>query len=176
MDSPDPCPDERRKSFRCCVTAPQQAAELIVGRRRIAVRVTNESSGGLAVVVDGDPGVRVDDLAELLTSAGQSVVRVAHIAPYADVSTGDGSLCLGLTRLQELPPKSLRACPPDDGRAGCAAALATTSGAWHRIRGVILAIVLATAVMATLAALIRWNHPVVQRFLKAQSYSASNAI
>jgi len=77
--SGDPSQTENRRSFRCNVPESQREAVLRVGRRRLAVRLYNESAGGFAVWCERDPALAPDDRARLFTVFGTFEVRVAHV-------------------------------------------------------------------------------------------------
>jgi hypothetical protein len=169
MSSPNQLQDERRGSDRCCMYGSQQAAELVVDKRRIAVRVLNQSSGGLAAVADSDPGLRVDDVAALITTTGQFMVRVARVGPVDDDQGADGAVYLGLQRIEQMPSTSPGVSNADDCRTIGPTDASPATGKWQRIRGVLLAVGIALALLAALAALIRSNNPLVRRFLAQQT-------
>jgi len=114
LDSPSKevamsCPENgvnQRKSFRCPVPNSRREAELRVRRRRLPVRLFNESSGGFAAWANRDPGVKVDEVAQLFTAVGRFEVRVAHVAQLAPAEVGQHGaeplFRIGLERLREL--------------------------------------------------------------------------
>jgi hypothetical protein len=106
MIKPDTQSDQRQ-SYRCPVVESQQPAELRVGRRRISVRLYNESSGGFGALTLENPGLNADDLAQLLTSAGQFTVRVAFVREVAgeghEESVGS-YFRMGLQRVGDIEP------------------------------------------------------------------------
>jgi hypothetical protein len=97
---------DQRKSYRCPVDEAHQAAELAVGRRRVPIRLYNESAGGFAALADNDPGVSLGDVVGLRTCSGTFEVRVAHMSrvePAAGDDRGPQSTFqLGLERLRDL--------------------------------------------------------------------------
>jgi hypothetical protein len=97
---------DQRKSYRYPVDETHQAAELAVGRRRVPIRLYNESGGGFAARADNDPGVSLGDVVGLRTCNGTFEVRVAHVSriePAAsDEPNPQAAFQLGLERLREL--------------------------------------------------------------------------
>jgi len=126
---------DHRKAFRCNVPDSQQEAVLCVGKRRLAVRLQNESAGGFAVWCERNPRIAPHDEARFFTSFGKFEVRVAHVAavepdplgaePEGDLApaTPPGGFRLGLELLREMDPEFRP--PGDHGRAdpGAAAAM-----------------------------------------------------
>ena len=106
---------DQRKSYRCPVAESQQTAELRVRRRRYAVRLYNESSGGFAALADRDPRVVAGDVVRLFTAAGGFEVRVAHVSRIEPAARGGQDappvFRIGLERLRDL------AFSPDDQAA-----------------------------------------------------------
>lgn len=99
-----------RRSFRASLPEKQKEAILKVGPLRFAARLVDESVEGTAVRVDGDPGVKPDDVVRLTTSSGTfnaRVVRMAQLEPQQSHGNRDGpQFCLGLEWLQRpaMPP------------------------------------------------------------------------
>ena len=97
---------DQRKSYRCPVDQTHAAAELAVGRRRVPIRLYNESSGGFAAVADSDPGVSLGDVVGLRTCNGTFEVRVAHVSrvetPAGENRIRPPQFRLGLERLRDL--------------------------------------------------------------------------
>jgi hypothetical protein len=97
---------EQRKSFRCRVAQPRQAAELKVGRRRIPIVLFNESAGGFGAWVECDPRVKAGELLQLMIGPDRLEVRVAHVteveAASAEPECGKPLFRVGLKRLREL--------------------------------------------------------------------------
>jgi len=102
--------DNRRKSYRCSVAGERQEAELVVGDRRIPVRLQDESAGGFAVVAAGRPPVDRGATLQLQTASGWFEVRVVRVTK---IESTDGpeehegmqngrTFCLGLQRLRDV--------------------------------------------------------------------------
>jgi len=108
---------DHRKAFRCNVPESQQEAVLCVGRRRLAVRLENESAGGFALWCERNPRIAPDDKARFFTSFGKFEVRVAHVAEVEPDPPGEepeGGLArstpprgfrIGLELLREMDPR-----------------------------------------------------------------------
>jgi len=101
---------DQRKSYRCRVPEGQEHAELQVGRRRLPIRLFNESCGGFAALVEGNPRIKIDDVLQLITGTGQFGVRVAYLSPIVQASSGsqrgEPLLRIGLERLDEQSPSA----------------------------------------------------------------------
>lgn len=101
---------DRRNAFRCNVQSAREEALLVVGRKQVPARLTDESAGGFAVVTEGRLDVQVGDVVRLRTDSGWFEVRVANLRaePAAPTEATDetevteSSLCLGLERQREL--------------------------------------------------------------------------
>ena len=108
---------DQRKSYRCRVPEGQEHAELQVGRRRTPIRLFNESAGGFAALVEGNPGIKVDDVLELITSLGRFEARVAYVSQVMQASSGrkqgEPLLRIGLERLRDLSPVARFEAQPD---------------------------------------------------------------
>ena len=70
----------RRGALRCPLPQSRQEAVLKVGEDHVMVRLVDESAEGFAVLAERTPGVEVDDVIQLWTTAGRFEVRVASIA------------------------------------------------------------------------------------------------
>jgi hypothetical protein len=97
---------DQRKSYRCPVDEAHQAAELVVGRRHVPIRLFNESAGGFAALADNDPRVSIGDVVGLRTCAGTFEVRVAHVGRVEPAAGNNqrpqATFQLGLERLRDL--------------------------------------------------------------------------
>jgi len=116
---------EQRKSFRCAISSQPQDGELKVDSVWLPVRLLDQSAGGFAILVEGTPGIEVDDVVQLHTNTGWFEVSVAYITLVepseaeaelkAEVETeaedGNRVFRLGLRRLGELVPAGEDQCP-----------------------------------------------------------------
>jgi len=101
---------DHRGAFRCPLPQSRQEAVLKVGEDYVMARLVDESAKGFAVTTDRTPGVDVDDVIGLWTTAGRFEVRVASIAQarasrtYLPQDPGHVELPsrLGLERLRDL--------------------------------------------------------------------------
>jgi hypothetical protein len=83
MTKKEPARDLRR-SFRCPVADANQSCQLKVGSQFLPVTLQDESAGGFSVLVDRPLHLKINETAELQTSAGRfevSVVHVTHVPP-----------------------------------------------------------------------------------------------
>jgi hypothetical protein len=79
---------DHRRSFRCTVADAHQTCQLKVGSRVLSATLQDESAGGFSVLVDRPTGLKVNQTAELQTSAGRfevSVVHVIQVLPPDDI-------------------------------------------------------------------------------------------
>ncbi len=101
---------DKRESYRCQVPQGQEHAELQIGRQRTSIRLFNESAGGFAAMVEGNPGIKVDDVLKLTTSMGRFEARVAYLSQVMQASSGQKQeeplLRIGLERLGDLPAEA----------------------------------------------------------------------
>ena len=109
----------QRRSFRCSLPDAQQDAVLETGQRRFAVRLLNESIEGVAVWVEGSPGVEADEVVRLSTTFGRFEARVVHVVQLAPAQTGGErgkpQFCLGLEWLKEpKAPSAMQQMPPPE--------------------------------------------------------------
>jgi hypothetical protein len=88
--------DDRRQTFRCAVVD-ADVAMLIVGRRRLAVGMIDESREGFAVIARQAPGIEPGATAWLERAAACCQVRVI------DVQRQEDEFRVGLARLEEAP-------------------------------------------------------------------------
>lgn len=108
---------DQRKTYRCRVPEGQEHAELQVGRQRTPIRLFNESAGGFAALVEGNPGIKMDDVLELITGMGRFEARVAYVSQVMQASSGkkhgEPLLRIGLERLGDLSPAARFEAQPD---------------------------------------------------------------
>jgi hypothetical protein len=159
---------ELRKTYRCPVPEGRQQAELRVGRRWLGVRLYNESSGGFAAWLEGDPRLQVGDRGQLYAEAGGFDVRIAHVGPAdavendllgaGDRREGATLYRLGLERLADLEPRG-RQRSARDGLPRCDVPLQSHFG-------ILLVAVLALLVVAAMlgAAALTTDPQVLVRF------------
>ena len=97
----------RRRSFRCRVPEGQQGAVLTAGQRRYPVQLFNESAEGAGAWAERDPGVKADDLVELITTFGRFQARVIHVtqldAATAEAASTAPRFRMGFEWVRELP-------------------------------------------------------------------------
>lgn len=84
----------RRNSFRAVLAEPAEGT-LVIGRHRFAIRINDESAGGLGVISESLPKLRDGETVRLITADGLTLsVRVTH----CESSTG-GGYRIGLERI-----------------------------------------------------------------------------
>ena len=146
---------EKRSAFRCRVPASERESVLRVGRKRIPVRVLDESAGGFAVLVGRRPGVAADDVVRLWTDSGWHEARVVHVCEHEPaISDGNGGgeretpqFRVGLERLRDLTSwEADRGLRPWFDRLGIGGSLPLGTST------VVVGLVLAVSVTAALAA------------------------
>ena len=141
---------DQRKSYRCRVPQGQEHAELQVGRRRTPIRLFNESAGGFAALVEGNPGIKVDDVLELITGTDRFEARVAYVSQVMQASSGkkqgEPLLRIGLERLGDLSPAARCEVQPDRASTNWPTMTVLAIGC---VALVIVAVVLGTTAMTS---------------------------
>jgi hypothetical protein len=171
---------DNRKAFRCNVPESQQEAVLCVGRRRLAVRLQNESAGGFALWCERDPRLEPDDKARFFTSFGKFEVRVAHVAEVepdlpgegleGDLasSTPQGGFRIGLELLREMDPKFR---PPGEGGGPLGVRALISSGF---TLGVLMTLLIVALIVGGVTALTWLSSPAAAQFSLFQSSADAN--
>lgn len=100
-------PLERRESYRCQISDNEPPAILRVGSRDHVVRLYEESAGGIGVLADRRPRVKVGQTVVLATSAGRCEAKVIHVTQQQH-----GRTRIGLKRVGELTSAARGAVGP----------------------------------------------------------------
>ena len=100
----------QRNSFRCPVAESRRQCALVVGKKRLPVRLLDESAGGFAVLADAPPWVTENQRVQLVTDAGWFHVGVIHVRQVDPDDAAKGASAgaegpwfrIGLCRLGEV--------------------------------------------------------------------------
>jgi len=171
---------DNRKAFRCNVPESQQEAVLCVGRRRLAVKLQNESAGGFAVWCRRSPRIGPDDKARFFTSFGKFEVRVAHVAAVeSDLpgeepegnqapSTSPSGFRIGLELLGEMDAKFR---PPGEGGGPLGVRAMISSGF---TLGVLMTLLIVAVIIGGVTAVTWLGSPAAAQFSLFQPSAESN--
>jgi hypothetical protein len=165
MASQDDRRNEQRKSYRCPVAPAQQEAELRFRGRRLPVRLYNESAGGFAACSEQEPDLKPGDTVELANGTDSFPVRVAHVGriePKPGVAVGATVFRIGLDRMDSAPPPSEKKNQAGQYQPSRATLRLLPTNVSAVVVSTAVSLLIAFALAAGLAYLIRQNHPLAQ--------------